>query len=726
MPDNAFLQAINDSPDDDTPRLICADWLDDHGDPDRAEFIRTQCQLARLPEDAPETVRLRKRERELLNEHQLEWVEPLLIARPLDWLFRRGFPAWVTLSADDFIHHGERLLAESTVRRVRLVGAAGKLAALGWCKHLALVTKLNLTDTGLVDDDLIALARSPYLGALTGLDLSKNRITAVGLHALRRKGILARLTRLDVSDATLGNSGTEVLLGAPGLGALRRLDLNHCRLGDAAVEALAGAGTVPALERLSLVGNSGVTAAGVRALAAATTLPRLTDLRLGQTACGNEGLRALAASPLLARLRRLDVGAFSRDGLPPVTAEGLGALLSSPHLQRIRSLRFEARDRSWRDRNSQRSHVPPASDEFRLTTIDAADLFSALRASGLPSGVTSLRLRGFNPPAEEAGRPNPWPDLPRLEHLEIDGANLWSANVTALAAVIGPSLRRLSVMGFGLADEGMRRLLDSPSFAQLEEIHLLGDVLPFEANTLQAIQASPRIRLHGADLDTLLRRDDWPLPWRRWLTGPRLQSLLVTHERTNLGDPDVEKLAELPLLERLLELDLFLVRCTAVGARALARSSHLRNLRSLRLSFSAIGDEGAIALANSPHLANLRTLKLSFCGIGDVGAAALAASPHLTRLTTLKLWGHGANLIGDPGARAIARSATLARLVFLRLRDNAIGDVGAVALAESPHFRHMRQLNISGNPIGPEAMARLEQRFEGRLGYAIGQWDEID
>ena len=40
--DDAFLQAILDAPDDDTPRLVYADWLEEHGQPDRAEFIRSR------------------------------------------------------------------------------------------------------------------------------------------------------------------------------------------------------------------------------------------------------------------------------------------------------------------------------------------------------------------------------------------------------------------------------------------------------------------------------------------------------------------------------------------------------------------------------------------------------------------------------------------------------------------------------------------------------------
>jgi uncharacterized protein (TIGR02996 family) len=44
--DTALLNAIIASPGDDLPRLIFADWLDDRGEADRAEFIRVQCRIA--------------------------------------------------------------------------------------------------------------------------------------------------------------------------------------------------------------------------------------------------------------------------------------------------------------------------------------------------------------------------------------------------------------------------------------------------------------------------------------------------------------------------------------------------------------------------------------------------------------------------------------------------------------------------------------------------------
>ncbi len=70
--DEAFLQAMLEAPDDETQRLIYADWLDEQDDP-RGEFIRVQCQLTRLAADDPARPALEERERRLYAEVSPGW-----------------------------------------------------------------------------------------------------------------------------------------------------------------------------------------------------------------------------------------------------------------------------------------------------------------------------------------------------------------------------------------------------------------------------------------------------------------------------------------------------------------------------------------------------------------------------------------------------------------------------------------------------------------------------
>jgi uncharacterized protein (TIGR02996 family) len=81
----ALLAAIRAAPDDDAPRLVYADWLDEHGQPERAEFIRVQIELARN-----ESAELRRREAELLPGYHYAFASSLG-PHGLRFRFHRGF-----------------------------------------------------------------------------------------------------------------------------------------------------------------------------------------------------------------------------------------------------------------------------------------------------------------------------------------------------------------------------------------------------------------------------------------------------------------------------------------------------------------------------------------------------------------------------------------------------------------------------------------------------------
>src|SRR5690242_1443256 len=100
--EEAFLRAICENPDDDLPRLVYADWLDERGDP-RGEFIRVQIGLWRGAGGAPGTAGGAERERELLFRHRSAWLGRLGINLRGDAVFARGFVEQVAVGAREFL-----------------------------------------------------------------------------------------------------------------------------------------------------------------------------------------------------------------------------------------------------------------------------------------------------------------------------------------------------------------------------------------------------------------------------------------------------------------------------------------------------------------------------------------------------------------------------------------------------------------------------------------------
>lgn len=158
----ALLAGILAHPEEDAPRLVFADYLQEQGQEERAEFIRVQVELARIhPEADPKKgiyplferwKELDRRERELLAvpdwRNAAVWFcwdgthlqniwggpsgnrHPTLAIRPgeLDGTDReclhcslsRGFVDAVTCTSEDWLSHAEELLKEQPVREVVL------------------------------------------------------------------------------------------------------------------------------------------------------------------------------------------------------------------------------------------------------------------------------------------------------------------------------------------------------------------------------------------------------------------------------------------------------------------------------------------------------------------------------------------------------------------------------------------------------------------------------
>jgi uncharacterized protein (TIGR02996 family) len=174
---DAFVRAIAESLYDDTPRLIFADWLDDHGDQARAEFIRIQCELEPMRDqyEIDRAAELHRRENELLWKYEKKWLGKM--PEWDDWRpdpavkFRRGFVDTVSMPVRTFLDLGPKVLRSyPTIRRVVLFRVHGYGERLAACPALDGLAELELA-CWYSDADARAIAASPHLGRLQVLEV---------------------------------------------------------------------------------------------------------------------------------------------------------------------------------------------------------------------------------------------------------------------------------------------------------------------------------------------------------------------------------------------------------------------------------------------------------------------------------------------------------------------------------------------------------------------------
>jgi uncharacterized protein (TIGR02996 family) len=335
-----FLDAVFARYHDDGPRLIYADFLEDAGDPARAELIRHQLALARLADEDPRRGELANREVELHN------GERDRLTATLDGLvaaveFRRGVPDSVTVDSAVFLQRGEELFARLPVRRLRLLDESGLLPKLIHSPLLANLHELDLCDNELGNGGVDLLARSPHLKRLEALDLSFNGMDDAGVRALARASTLPALTELRLNDnGTITADGLAALAESPFFAGLTALDVSGNDIGEAGVRAVLASPSLARLQILSL-GRNPIGDAGAAVLARSALLERMVarsgrlDLRgHPHGPIGAAGAAALAESAGLARCGTLDLSGNE------IGDVGLVALGQSPHLPALRVLKL--------------------------------------------------------------------------------------------------------------------------------------------------------------------------------------------------------------------------------------------------------------------------------------------------------------------------------------------------------------------------------------------------
>ena len=363
----AFLAAVKADPDDDTAKLVLADWLqeqDHEADRARGEYLRGAVRYHRMNMADPARSDLLARLDGLWQQHHGEWLGPLPQAgfrfwghASRSWLLTPGIDgaqlvsrratnvaateayAWVggltfdrltdpqfgeflsgPLSdslialAFDGCHVGPAAfadLAESpkagSLKSLEVIRAQGPATAFGRSRSFAGLRTLRLQNAEVGDAGVKALCDSPHLNELRSLTVSNDSLSIHSARAFVEGTGLPALTDLDIGGTNrIGPDGTLILVSNPRTGRLRKLNLWSNGIADYGVEAICNQKHMRNLTHLDVSGNLLTNRTAV-AIAAAEHLKTLEELNLRTNNIGREGAIALADSPHLANLRRLDL-----------------------------------------------------------------------------------------------------------------------------------------------------------------------------------------------------------------------------------------------------------------------------------------------------------------------------------------------------------------------------------------------------------------------------------
>ena len=424
-----LLEHIRDQPDDDVPRLVAADWYEEHGDTVRAGYIRDSIALERLPEWDRSPLEQRRLET-ILRQHQNRWLGEFRGMGKLSW--ERGFPSQLELGANRFLRDADRITR--FVSGLILLRAGRSWNDLANCSALSRVRKLVLRSSASTPASLGRFLHSPHLRSLVELDLDRCGVAANHIANFASSEVLANLEIFHLDDHASGLAQ----LGELRSRKLRKFGLSFAPPEVAALEAIARSPILRQLTHLSLTNMLDEDSAV--SLAAWPVLPQLAHLNLHFGGLSTVGARALATSNLLHNLKEL------RISFHEIGNQGVKALLDSPHLQHLESLDV--------------GHSEGTAALGRLL----AEWPGLLRLRNLGLYYNALGVAGVRALLQA-------PDLSALRRLDLSGCDL---NLEALSLLCESpklaNLKQLTLWGNKLGPQAAPLLIRSPSLQNLEAL----------------------------------------------------------------------------------------------------------------------------------------------------------------------------------------------------------------------------------------------------------------
>lgn len=216
-----FLQTILAAPEDDSPRLVYADYLSERGDP-RGELISLQIAMAR----GQVGVEASERVDELILACWHDVASVVAASGIQRFCVRRGFVEAVALD-DKRLGELPVLMRAAPIVELKLTGGRDGALRLGAMRELLGVRTLDLRSLGMGDRRCVELMRSGFLANVSTLVLAGNGLGEAAATALVRAAPhLPCLEHLDLEANRLGDAGVSTVVGSRLLSQLVTLDVD--------------------------------------------------------------------------------------------------------------------------------------------------------------------------------------------------------------------------------------------------------------------------------------------------------------------------------------------------------------------------------------------------------------------------------------------------------------------------------------------------------------------
>lgn len=315
----ALLAAVLSNPDDDTPRLVYADWIEEHGQPDRAAFIRTQIEAVRAEPFSKQAREAEKRANELLNRYRnwKEWTDAIRDhVQIIDFRFERGFVSHVDVEPGAFLRMARELFQDHPVQSLRLVPHTNpdlraelspvfELPCLKQLKKLAFAPR-----TEFLYEDYEAMSESAHLGGITELAIRESPFDPPRLEEILTSKRFPSLAGLDLSDSShLGPAVSSALVRACHRD-IRRLDVSRVQITSELWLEIFKKGCIQSIEELRLGWSPLPSDTGpLFHINIGWVIPweRLVVLDLSGQRLGDEGVKEIVGIPETAALRWLSL-----------------------------------------------------------------------------------------------------------------------------------------------------------------------------------------------------------------------------------------------------------------------------------------------------------------------------------------------------------------------------------------------------------------------------------